>query len=81
MGQPEVRLSDEKRLTEGWVGIPSMDAIPALLAAAIEIKLNVTVVSATKSNGQWQLIDQHKKTYGPYNAFIIAVPPSRQPIS
>ncbi len=71
------RPSDEKQVTERWVGVPAMDAIPAHLAAAIEMQLNTTVVSATKINDQWQLIDQHNKTYGPYDAVIVAVPPPR----
>jgi predicted NAD/FAD-dependent oxidoreductase len=71
------RLSDEKRVTERWVGIPGMDAIPARLAAAIEIELNVNVVSATKSNGRWRLIDHHNKNFGPYDAVIVAAPPPR----
>jgi len=71
------RLSDEKRVTERWVGIPAMDAIPAHLAAKIQIELNATVVSVTKNNGRWQLIDQHHKVYEPYDAVIVAVPPPR----
>jgi len=71
------RLSDEKRVTERWVGIPAMDAIPSHLAAAIEIELNVTVVSVTKNDGRWQLIDDHNKSYGPYDAVIVALPPPK----
>ena len=71
------RISDEKRMIERWVGIPAMDAIPAHLAAAIEIELNVTVASVTKNNGQWQLIDQHNKVYEPYDVVIVALPPPR----
>ena len=71
------RLSDEKRVTERWVGIPAMDAIPSHLATAIEIELNVTVVSVTKNDGRWQLIDDHNKSYGPYDAVIVALPPPK----
>ena len=71
------RLSDEKRVTERWVGIPAMEALPAHLAAAVEIELNVTVASVTKNNGRWQLIDQHNKVYEPYDVVIVALPPPR----
>ncbi len=69
------RLSDETRVTERWVGIPAMDAIAAHLAAAIEIESNVTVASAITEGGRWQLFDQHRQIYGPYDAVIVAVPP------
>ena len=71
------RLSDEKRVTERWVGVPAMDAIPAHLAAAVEIELNVTVASVTKNNGRWKLIDQHNLAYEPYDVVIVAVSPPR----
>jgi predicted NAD/FAD-dependent oxidoreductase len=54
-----------------------MEALPAHLAAAIEIELDVTLVSVTKNDGRWQLIDQHNKSYGPYDAVIVAVSPPR----
>ncbi|MGD8662784.1 MAG: NAD(P)-binding protein, partial [Desulfobacterales bacterium] len=69
------RLTDEKQLTERWVGIPAMDAIAAHLATEIEIASNVTVASATTERGRWQLFDQHHQIYGPYDAVIVAVPP------
>jgi predicted NAD/FAD-dependent oxidoreductase len=71
------RISDEKQVTERWVGVPAMDAIPGHLAAAIEIELNVDIMSVTDDNGRWRLSDQHNKTYGPYDAVIVAIPPAR----
>ena len=69
------RLLDEKRVTERWVGTPTMDAIPAHLAAGIGIYYNVTVKSVDKPQNRWQLIDQHQHVYEPYDAVIIAAPP------
>jgi hypothetical protein len=71
------RLSDEKQVTERWVGVPTMEALAAHLAAAVEIELNVTVESVTKHNGQWKLIDLHNRVYEPYDVVIVAVPPPR----
>lgn len=73
----EGRLSNEKRITERWVGVPAMNAIPAHLAAAIEIEFNVAVVYVTKDKGRWRLIDQHKNIYEPFDAVIVAAPPPR----
>ena len=69
------RLLDEKRVTERWVGVPTMAALPAHLAAAVEIELGVTVESVTKNNGQWKLIGPHNRVYEPYDVVILAVPP------
>jgi predicted NAD/FAD-dependent oxidoreductase len=71
------RLSDEKRVTERWVAVPTMEALAAHLAAAVEIELNVTVESVTKNNGQWKLIGPHNRVYEPYDVVIVAVPPHR----
>ena len=71
------RLSDEKRFTERWVGVPAMDAIPAHLAAAVKIELNINVISVKKNMDRWQLIDQHHNVYEPYDAVIVSAPPPR----
>ncbi|MBW2438308.1 MAG: FAD-dependent oxidoreductase, partial [Deltaproteobacteria bacterium] len=69
------RLSDEKKVTERWVGIPAMDAVAVHLAAGIKIDYNVAVLSLTKIKNRWQLTDCHQTVYGPYEAVIIAAPP------
>jgi predicted NAD/FAD-dependent oxidoreductase len=43
----------------------------------IEIELSVTVVSVTKNNDRWQLIDQHHTVYEPDDALIVSAPPPR----
>ena len=68
-------ISDERRLIERWVSIPSMDTIAAHLAHGIELQLNRTIVSISKQSRQWQLLDQQRNTEGPFDAVVIAVPP------
>ena len=69
------QLSSEKRVEERWVGTPAMNAIPAHLAAELDIYFDVTVVAMATEKGQWQLIDQHDIDYGPFDVVIIAAPP------
>jgi len=71
------RLSDERKVTERWVGIPAMDAVAVHMASGIKIDYNVTVLSLSKSKNRWQLTDCHQNVYGPYEAVIIAAPPPR----
>ena len=70
------QLSSEKRVEERWVGTPAMNAIPAHLAAEMDISFDVTLVAMVKEKDRWQLIDQHDNDYGPFDAVIISVPPS-----
>jgi predicted NAD/FAD-dependent oxidoreductase len=71
------RPTSEKRITERWVGIPGMNALPKHLAAGMAIQYDVNLVSAAMVNSRWQFMDDRKNEYGPYDAVIISAPPPR----
>jgi hypothetical protein len=69
------RLSVEKKMTERWVGIPTMHSIAAHLSVGIDIRFNITISSTQKKDDQWQLTDDQQNIHGPCDVVIIAAPP------
>ena len=62
-------------LASRFVGTPKMSILPQSLAEGLEIHQSTKINSLQKSPQGWLLIDDAKKTWGPFQKLILTVPP------
>lgn len=67
----------DPELPGAWMGTPSMNALPAALARALDVRSTVRVDAlANGADGRWRLLDEEGGPVadGAYDAVVVAVP-------
>ena len=57
-----------------FVGVPNMDSTLKHLSKKCNVILNSKIERTIQKNGKWNLYDQNKKFYGPYDWVILSLP-------
>jgi predicted NAD/FAD-dependent oxidoreductase len=57
-----------------WVGLPSMAALPRLLAADLDVEYGARILRIARARGGWALLDDRGAAHADFSAVAIALP-------
>lgn len=57
-----------------WVGVPGMAAMPAALAAGLDLALRSRITSLVRDAAGWRLADDQGGSHGPFAIVVLAMP-------
>ena len=57
-----------------YVGVPNMDSIVKYISRNYYVNLNTKIKKLMINNYKWYLLDQNKKSHGPYDWIILSLP-------
>lgn len=57
-----------------YVGVPTMSAVAADLAAGISVRTGTRITTAARGPAGWTLTDEPGNSFGPFDALVVALP-------
>ena len=73
-GQHLCKLRFIKDEDKFYVGVPHMDSIIKHLSKNCNVILNTKIEKIIRKDDRWNIYDQNKKSYGPYDWIVLSLP-------